>query len=64
MHKSFITRKAKQEKSKYSFKYAVSDLMVCGECGHPYRRQTWSKYVERRGAWGCESRLKSGKRKL
>ena len=60
MHKSSITRKAKQEKSKYSSKYALSDLMVCGECGHPYRRQTWSKYGEKSGVWRCESRLKNG----
>lgn len=60
MHKSSIARKAKQEKSKYSSKYALSDLMVCGECGHPYRRQTWSKYGEKSGVWRCESRLKNG----
>lgn len=50
----------RQEKSKYSSKYAFSDLMVCGECGHPYRRQTWSKYGEKSGVWRCESRLKNG----
>ncbi len=60
MHKSSISRKSKQEKSKYSSKYALSDLMVCGECGHPYRRQTWSKYGEKSGVWRCESRLKNG----
>lgn len=60
MHKSSITRKVRQEKSKYSSKYALSDLMVCGECGHPYRRQTWSKYGEKSGVWRCESRLKNG----
>lgn len=60
MNKSSIARKDKQEKSKYSSKYALSDLMVCGECGHPYRRQTWSKYGEKSGVWCCESRLKNG----
>ncbi|KAF5065811.1 hypothetical protein DSECCO2_270240 [anaerobic digester metagenome] len=28
-----------KEKSKYSFKYILSDLTVCGEYGLAYRRQ-------------------------
>ncbi|GLC80753.1 hypothetical protein LBYZC6_28670 [Lacrimispora brassicae] len=26
-------------KGKYSAKYVLSDIMVCTECGQPYRRQ-------------------------
>ena len=33
--------KAKTELGKYSGKYAFSELLVCGECGSPYRRQTY-----------------------
>lgn len=40
LHKPSITKKAKKEKSKYSSKYVLSDILVCGECSHPYRRQT------------------------
>ncbi|WP_341465307.1 recombinase family protein [Hathewaya proteolytica] len=40
-------KKSKTEKSKYSLKYSLSDIMVCGECGQPYSRQTWSKYGQK-----------------
>jgi site-specific DNA recombinase len=43
LHKSAVTRKsnkAKQEKSKYSSKYVLTELLACGDCGHAYRRQT------------------------
>ncbi len=48
------------EKSKYSSKYALSDIMVCAECGHPYRRQIWSKYGQKWAVWRCDNRLKHG----
>lgn len=31
----------KTEQSKYSGKYALTELLVCGECGTQYRRVTW-----------------------
>ena len=27
---------------KYSGKYALSEMLYCGECGKPYRRITWN----------------------
>lgn len=48
------------EKSKYSSKYALSDIMICAECGHPYRRQIWSKYGQKWAVWRCDNRLKHG----
>lgn len=36
-------KKADLAKGKYSFKYVLSDIMVCKECGQPYRRQVWSR---------------------
>lgn len=63
LNKSAITRKAnksKKEKSKYSSKYVLTELLVCAECGHAYRRQTWSKYGQKTAVWRCEDRLKSG----
>jgi DNA invertase Pin-like site-specific DNA recombinase len=60
LHKPSITRRAKQEKSKYSSKYVLSDILFCGECSHPYRRQTWSRNGILTPVWRCESRLKSG----
>ena len=63
LNKAAVTRKAnkaKKEKSKYSSKYVLTELLVCAECGHAYRRQTWSKYGQKTAVWRCEDRLKSG----
>lgn len=58
--KSAATRRAKKEKSKYSSKYALSDIMICRECGKPYRRQVWSRDGLKSAVWRCENRLKNG----
>lgn len=63
LNKSAVTRKAnkdKKEKSKYSSKYVLTELLSCGECGHAYRRQTWSKYGQKTAVWRCEDCLKQG----
>ncbi len=63
LNKSAVTRKAnklKKEKSKFSSKYALTEILVCNECGHPYRRQVWSKYGQKSAVWRCENRLKNG----
>ncbi len=64
LSKTAAARRAKQEqekeKSKYSSKFALSDIMVCKECGQPYRRQVWSKYGQKSAVWRCENRLKNG----
>lgn len=60
LHKPSITRRTKKEKSKYSSKYVLSDILICGECSHPYRRQTWSRNGKLTPVWRCESRLKNG----
>nr|WP_200778197.1 recombinase family protein [Tissierella praeacuta] len=63
LNKSAVTRKAnkaKKEKSKFSSKYALTEILVCAECGHPYRRQVWSKYGQKTTVWRCENRLKNG----
>ena len=60
IYKPSTEKKSKTEKSKYSSKYSLSDIMVCGECGQPYRRQTWSKYGQKSAVWRCDSSLKNG----
>jgi DNA invertase Pin-like site-specific DNA recombinase len=64
LSKTAAARRAKQdkekEKSKYSSKFALTDIMVCKECGQPYRRQIWSKYGQKSAVWRCENRLKNG----
>lgn len=47
-------------KGKYSGKFALTDLLVCGECGSPYRRRTWSKNGKSKKVWRCLSRLEHG----
>lgn len=60
LHKPSVARKEKKEKSKYSSKFALTDIMVCKECGQPYRRQIWSKYGQKTAVWRCDNRLKNG----
>lgn len=50
-------------KGKYSAKYVLSDIMVCAECGQPYRRQVWSKYGIKKAVWRCDNRLKHGSKR-
>lgn len=56
-------KKGEPVKGKYSSKYVLSDIMVCAECGQPYRRQVWSKYGQKRAVWRCDSRLKQGSKR-
>ncbi len=48
------------EQGKYSGKFALSELLVCGECGSPYRRITWTKSGKSRKVWRCLSRVEHG----
>lgn len=60
-------RKVKQigtttEQGKYCGKYALTELLVCGECGTPYRRCTWTSCGKKRIVWRCINRLDYGKK--
>ena len=44
----------------YASKYALSERLICGECGTLYRRCTWSKRGKKRVVWRCVSRLDYG----
>ncbi|XCH80217.1 MAG: recombinase zinc beta ribbon domain-containing protein [Candidatus Dehalobacter alkaniphilus] len=55
-------KRAKTDNGKYSSKYALSDLVLCGECGKPYRRATWTNYTEKRIVWRCYNRQEYGKK--
>jgi len=50
----------KTEQGKYSSKYALTELLVCGDCGTPYRRCTWSRNGSKRIVWRCINRLDYG----
>ena len=55
-----MQRHGKTEQGKYSAKYALSELLVCGECGMPYKRCTWARNGKKRIVWRCVSRLEFG----
>lgn len=57
-----ISDKTTTEQGKYSGKYALSELLICGHCGTPYRRQMWKSNGNRYAVWRCISRLDHGKR--
>ena len=50
----------KTELGKYSSKYALSELLFCGNCGTPYRRVTWTNRGKKKVVWRCISRLDFG----
>jgi hypothetical protein len=60
--KKKTSAKAKTALGKYSGKYAFSELLVCGECGSPYRRQTYMPKGEKYYVWRCLNRMENGKR--
>lgn len=47
-------------KSSYTSKYALSERLVCGECGTLYRRCVWSRNGKKKVVWRCVSRLDYG----
>lgn len=52
----------KTELGKYSSKYALTELLICGECGCRYRRCTWTIKGVKRIVWRCINRLDYGKK--
>jgi DNA invertase Pin-like site-specific DNA recombinase len=56
-----VSQKAtKTEQGKYSSKYALSELLVCGCCGARYRRVTWARNGKKKIVWRCINRLEYG----
>lgn len=49
-----------KEQSKYSGKFAMTELLVCGCCGSPYRRRTWVQHGKSKRVWRCLNRIKYG----
>lgn len=55
------TRKlAPTGRSCYSAKYALTERLVCGECGTLYRRCVWVKRGQKFAVWRCASRIDYG----
>lgn len=59
MNKAAITRK-KNQRSKFSSEYALTGLLLCGDCGQEYRRVTWSRNGKKKIVWRCSNRLTNG----
>ena len=55
-----MQRHGRTEQGKYFGKYALTELLVCGECGTPYKRCTWARNGRKRIVWRCVSRLEFG----
>jgi DNA invertase Pin-like site-specific DNA recombinase len=56
-----ISKNSVTEQGKYSSIYALSEILVCGECKTPYRRVIWTKRSgEKQAVWRCINRLDYG----
>ena len=49
-------------RSCYSSRYALTERLVCGECGTLYRRCVWNKRGQKLPVWRCASRIDYGAR--
>jgi len=61
--RSIADKLTKTEQGKYSAKYALSELLICGECGAHCRRVTWTAKGFKEIKWRCISRIQYGKKK-
>ena len=57
-----LQKRGRTELGKYSGKFALTELLACGECGSPYKRVTWARNGTKRIVWRCVSRLEFGTR--
>lgn len=55
------SKQQNQVKGRKKSKYVLSDILVCAECGHYYRRVPWTnRQGEKRYVWRCINRLEHG----
>jgi len=59
MNKAGVTKK-KDQRSRFSSEYALTGLLLCGECGQEYRRVTWARNGKKKIVWRCNNRLANG----
>ena len=48
------------EQGRYNSKYALTEVLICGECGTAYRRCRWTSHNRDRTVWRCIYRLEHG----
>ena len=61
--RSIAEKLTKTKQGKYSAKYSLSELLICGVCGSHYRRVTWTAKGFKEIKWRCISRIQYGKEK-
>lgn len=54
------TRKAKTNRGRFTSKYALSERLVCCDCGGYFRRVTWNIHGRKQIVWRCITRLECG----
>ena len=57
-----VSAKAKTNAGRFASQYALTGLILCGECGHYYRRITWYRKTGKKVVWRCSERQENGKR--
>lgn len=61
--KKKVSQNTVTEQGKYSSAYALTDILICGHCGTPYRRTTWRKRNgDKQVVWRCINRLEYGRK--
>ncbi len=55
-------RSSKTQLGRYSSKYALTELLICGKCKTPYRRCTWTHHGKKKVVWRCVNRMEFGKK--
>lgn len=55
-------KKVRTNRGRYTSQYALSERLICGECGCYYRRVTWNIRGKKKIVWRCINRLEFGKK--
>ena len=50
----------KRRRGRYNSKYALSERLVCRDCGSPYKRVTWNIHGRKQIVWRCVTRIEYG----
>lgn len=50
----------KSRRGRYNSKYPLSERLICGQCGSPYKRVTWNIHGRKQIVWRCVSRVTYG----
>ena len=60
LKKKSMSGGVEESEGRYSGKFALSKILICGECGSEYRRQIRKKNGKAKAVWRCENRMRNG----